>query len=196
MIWGFNIIRFHTISVNAHCRFFFNLWIPQEKEGECETNSPGLQVAVLFWTLLPTMTRPPMGRDLPVCCYGANNKVEAMHSCIQDDDSCWCMPHTHFILEIRTDVNMGKCMSHSLCWKPWDLYRLKWDTFITTVTKLWKDRERHSQNPVCVFSQSFVSFCSFITAWLFLKETVCLLATQFDAIVSCNAWKYCASFGL
>lgn len=117
------------------------------------------------------------GKRLPACCYGANNKVEEMHSSIQDDDSSRCMPHTHFILEIRTDVNMGEYMSHSLCWKPGDLSRLKWDTFITTVTKLWKDRERQSQNPFYVFSQLFVylSVPLSLLGSFSKKQSVCLL---------------------
>lgn len=53
---------------------------PWEKEEESETNSSCLQVALPFWTSSLTMTRPPTGKRLPACCYGANNKLEAMHS--------------------------------------------------------------------------------------------------------------------
>lgn len=129
------------------------------------------------------------GKRLPACCYGANNKVEAMHSSIQDDDSSRYMPHTHFILEIRTDVNMGEYMSHSLCWKPGDLYRLKWDTFIITVSRIVEgQRKAVSKSILCILTVICISFCSF----------VCFSHKQSFACytVWCNVWKYCASFGL
>lgn len=83
------LIRIYTISdkCTSYCGVtFFSAFSqhqetdPQEKGEESETNSSGLQVALPFWTSSPTMTRPPTGKRLPACCYGANNKLEGMHS--------------------------------------------------------------------------------------------------------------------
>lgn len=61
--------------------FFLNQETVFEKNSEpSETDSSGLQVAIPFWSSSLTMTRPPTGKRLPACCYGANNKLEAMHS--------------------------------------------------------------------------------------------------------------------
>lgn len=86
----------------------------KQEEEEGETIFSRLQVAQPFWTS-SRMTRPPTGEEIAACCYGANNKLEEMHSSSQDEDGSWCNPHAHFTLKISTDVNMVENMSHLLC---------------------------------------------------------------------------------
>lgn len=106
--------------------------------------------------LITNNDRTTHGKRLPACCYGANNKLEALHSSSKDEDGSWQNPHAHFTLETSTDANMVDKMSHSL-----------WDSIITMIITKRKERERWtiSQSVLCIIMTMHLSFYFLIVIW-------------------------------
>lgn len=120
-----------------------------------------------FWTSSLTMTRPPTGRDcLPVAMVLITSWRRRIHA-VRMKKACRCNPHAHFCLEISTDFNVVE-MSRSLCWRPENLPRLKWDTIITATVITWKKMEKgkHSYYTLCIIIPIHVNFYLFVTVRL------------------------------